>query len=48
MVRCDAGTELGFYAAATLAVAPFNAMVTPETCAASWSLPARHRSAPAL
>ncbi len=37
--------ELGFYASATFAVAPFNAIVTPETCAASWSLPARRRSA---
>ncbi len=26
---------------------PINAIVTPETCAAPWSLPARRRSAPA-
>ena len=27
---------------------PINAIVTPETCAASWSWPAQRRSAPAL
>ncbi len=44
---CDARMELGFYASATLAVAHFNSIVTSETCAAPWSLPARRRSAPA-